>query len=82
MWAKGTTTEGTESRKRLLKIEDSSTSDKSVEQMSFLEIFWTIAFSLIVITSAIGNCIVLWIVCGKIIHLSFSSKKQKKQLCM
>ena len=33
--------------------------------MTTLEVVWTLAFSLIVIVSVIGNCIVIWIVCGE-----------------
>ena len=40
-------------------------SSSSAVPWSYLEIFWTVAFSLIVITAVLGNCLVLWIVCGK-----------------
>ena len=31
----------------------------------YLEIFWTVSFSLIVLTSVLGNSLVIWIVSGE-----------------
>ena len=35
--------------------------------MNLVEIFWTFAFSVIVVVSVVGNSLVIWIVCGKFI---------------
>ena len=42
----------------------------STPPWSYLDMFWTLAFSLIVVTALLGNCLVLWIVAGKGPHHS------------
>ena len=32
---------------------------------SYVDLLWTVAFSVIVITSIVGNCLVIWIVTGE-----------------
>ena len=32
---------------------------------SYVDLLWTLAFSVIVITSIVGNCLVIWIVTGQ-----------------
>ena len=39
--------------------------------MNLVELFWTFAFSVIVVVSVVGNCLVIWIVCGKFITTWF-----------
>ena len=40
---------------------------------TYLDLVWTLAFSSIVVTSLLGNCLVIWIVTGvqkKVLHVS------------
>ena len=39
---------------------------RSTDPWNYLDIFWTLAFSLIVMAALLGNCLVLWIVCGEV----------------
>ena len=34
--------------------------------LNSMDLVWTVAFSLLVITSIVGNCLVIWIVTGKL----------------
>ena len=47
----------------------------STDPWNYLNIFWTLAFSLIVMAALLGNCLVLWIVCGEILNVQICFKK-------
>ena len=54
-------------------IDDEDIETQMSSGWTYLDLVWTLAFSSIVVTSLLGNCLVIWIVTGvqkKVLHVS------------